>query len=64
MQCWCAGDDKMLWIVQVLFDTGIFASTGQVRLHRGSQHDLHAAKKLFEDFFRVMEDMSAKDEEV
>ena len=52
-------------MLQVLFDTGIFANTGQVRLHRGSnRQDLHAAKKLFEDFFRAMEDLSAPDEEV
>ncbi|KAL3130378.1 poly ADP-ribose polymerase [Trebouxia sp. C0009 RCD-2024] len=51
--------------MKVLFDTGIFASTGQVRLHRGgNRQDLHAAKKMFEDFFRVMEDMNAPDEEV
>lgn len=51
--------------LQVLFDTGIFASTGQVRLHRGgNRQDLHAAKKMFQDFFRVMEDMNAPDEEM
>ena len=51
-----------LMCLQVLFNTTNFAETGQVILHRGSRQDIHTAKRLFEDFFRLMEALDAKDE--
>ena len=64
MHCASATEDSTRSVLQVLFNTSSFPSTGQVILHRGSRQDLHAAKKLFEDFFRAIEDMNAKDDEV
>lgn len=59
-----ATEGSTRYVLQVLFNTSSFPSTGQVILHGGSRQDPHAAKKLFEDFFRAMEDMNAKDDEV
>lgn len=51
-------------LLQVLYNAADLSRTGQVLLHHGSRQHLFAAKRLFEDFFRVIEAMNAKDEEV
>ena len=62
MQCDYAADHETWPVLQVLFNATSFASTGQVTLHRGSRQHLYAAKRLFEDFFRLIEAMNAKDD--
>ena len=62
MQYDYAADQNTWCLPQVLFNATSFPGTGQVILHRGSRQHLYAAKRLFEDFFRLIEAMNAKDD--
>ena len=62
--CDHAADHNTWRVLQVLFNPASFPGTGQVVLHRGSRQHLFAAKRLFEDFFRLIEAMNAKDDVV